>query len=63
MLYTFGIKGVTDDRVYLYNMPELEAVRICAAMNLKFGAGSFKVAHISTRNCPVWDKTKPRVTA
>lgn len=55
MLYTYGVKGIKDDRVYLYNMPELEAVTCVKELNRLFGAGTFKVAHISTKNCPIRD--------
>ena len=46
MHYTWGIKGVGDDRVYLYNLSEHEA-RAIAARDTQFMA-----TLISTRNCP-----------
>lgn len=60
MLYTYGVKGVTDDRVYLYNLLEQEALRIVLELNREFGHKTFKLAHISTRNCPIRDADKKK---
>jgi hypothetical protein len=45
--YTFGVKGATGDRVYLYNLTKPEAERIVAA-----DPQVFKLAWISTSRCP-----------
>ena len=47
--YTWGVKGVGDDRVYLYNLSEHEARRIASADS------QFKATMISTKNCPLRD--------
>ena len=47
--YTYGIKGLRDHRVYLYNLTEHEARAIEARDD------QFIVSYISTRNCPLRD--------
>jgi len=49
MRYTWGIKGVPNDKVYLYNLTEHEARAIEAQ------DPQFKATMISTRNCKIRD--------